>query len=45
MAELARVSSQEHAVLDQCRDLLSMIAAMQVMLYDIILFPKYGIWS
>ncbi|XP_030466563.1 QWRF motif-containing protein 2-like isoform X2 [Syzygium oleosum] len=30
MAELARVSSQEHAVLDQCRDLLSMIAAMQV---------------
>ncbi|XP_030528453.2 QWRF motif-containing protein 2-like [Rhodamnia argentea] len=30
MAELARATSQERAVLDQCRDLLSTIAAMQV---------------
>lgn len=41
MAELANVAGKERALLDQCKDLLSIIAAMQVFLCLVFLFSKH----
>lgn len=40
MAELANVAGKERALLDQCKDLLSIIAAMQVFLCLVFLFQS-----